>query len=74
MLNENIRTATAVAITDCELLALKRADFEKIAEVDPRLGFILMRNIATHIAGTLKKSSQDLLKLATAFSLAMGCE
>ena len=74
MLHNNIRSATVSAVNDCELLTLKRSVFEKLADDDARMGYIIIRNIAVNLSETLKKSSHDVIKLATAFSLVMKCE
>lgn len=74
LLHDNLRSATVTAVTDCQLLVLQNESFEKLAESDPLLGFLVMKNIAMNVADMLRNSSQDVLKLATAFSLVMKCE
>lgn len=74
LIDGGLRSATATALTECHLLTLSRDSFERLIQSDPLMGYILMKNIAVNIADMLKKSSQDVLKLATAFSLAMKCE
>ncbi|MDQ7824607.1 MAG: cyclic nucleotide-binding domain-containing protein [Candidatus Eremiobacteraeota bacterium] len=65
------RTATVTALTDCRFLVIERQDFERICESDFRLGYLLVRNIAEEICGRLKKTENDLLKITTAFSIAL---
>lgn len=72
LLSDLERSATITTDTDCELLELRRADFERIAQSDPALGFQLVRNLAVVLAERLRRTDIDVLKLTTALSLALG--
>ncbi|MDZ7339210.1 MAG: cyclic nucleotide-binding domain-containing protein [candidate division KSB1 bacterium] len=65
------RTATVRTLTSCKLGVLRRAQCIALCEQDPKLGFLLMRNIASALATRLDKANRDILKLTTAFSLAL---
>jgi len=65
------RTATVVAVTDCLLLEISKADFLKLAEENPRIGYKITRNIAELLCSRLRKAGEDTIKLTTALSLAL---
>ncbi len=65
------RTATVVALTDCLLWEISRADFQGLAEENPRLGYQITRNIAQLLCARLRKANEDTIKLTTALSLAL---
>jgi CRP/FNR family cyclic AMP-dependent transcriptional regulator len=72
LLSELDRSATITAESPCEILELRRDDFEHLAESDPVLGYQLIRNVAVVIAERLRRTDLDVLKLTTALSLALG--
>ena len=65
------RTATVVAVTDCLVLEISKADFLKLAEENPRIGYKITRNIAELLCSRLRKAGEDTIKLTTALSLAL---
>ena len=68
---DSLRTATVKAVGQCHLGMIKRDSFIKLCESDYELGYLLLMNIARTLAAHLEKTSQDVLKLTTAFSLAL---
>jgi CRP/FNR family transcriptional regulator, cyclic AMP receptor protein len=72
LLNEaSSRSATVKALTDCLVGIISRQDFMNLCQRDKELGFYLLFNIAKTLASRLEKTNQDVLKLTTAFSLAL---
>ncbi|MBI2886893.1 MAG: cyclic nucleotide-binding domain-containing protein [Chloroflexi bacterium] len=71
LLENSLRGATVTAESDCTLLALANADFERLCQEDPHLGYLVIRNMATQLSGRLRRTNQDVLKLSTALSLAL---
>ena len=71
LFEEGKRTATVVAVTDCLLLEISKADFLKLAEENPRIGYKITRNIAGLLCSRLRKAGEDTIKLTTALSLAL---
>ncbi|MBC7186507.1 MAG: cyclic nucleotide-binding domain-containing protein [Calditrichaeota bacterium] len=65
------RTATVRTLTESTLGLLRRKPCMTLCHEDPSLGFLLMRNIASTLATRLDKANKDILKLTTAFSLAL---
>jgi CRP-like cAMP-binding protein len=65
------RTATVVALTDCSLLEVTRANFMKFGEENPKIGYKITRNIAQMLCSRLRKADEDTVKLTTALSIAL---
>lgn len=65
------RTATVKAVDVCLLGIIHRQDFLELCEKDSALGYRLLLNIAKTLVDRLEKMNKDILKLTTAFSLAL---
>lgn len=65
------RSATISAVTDITLAFLSMKDLERLIDDDPHFGFLLFRNIASIIGHRLIRSNENIMKLTTAFSLAL---
>ena len=74
LFEQNKRTATVVALTDCWLLEISKADFLGLAEQNPRIGYKITRNIAQLLCSRLRKTDEDTIKLTTALSMALSRE
>lgn len=66
-----VRSASVVAETDCKLMVLKKEDFDRLCDAECDIGYRLIRNISEVICTMLRKSNNDVIKLATALSIAM---
>lgn len=71
LLENDVRSATVTTVTDCKLFVILRDDFNPLCENFPEIGYKILRNIAKTIAGRLRRTNQDVLKLTTALSLAL---
>lgn len=71
MISDLPRTASVVAEDNCRLLVLCRENFDKIGAQDPRAGYQIIKRICQQLCDLLDKSNSDVLKLATALSLAL---
>jgi len=71
MFGEMERSATVSALSDVKLGVLTQGDVRTLTERDPALGFHLFRNIGRKIASDLRRANRDILKLTTAFCLAL---
>lgn len=69
LLEEQKRTATIKAVTDCILYQIKKDDFLKLAEEDYELGYRILINLARIISARLRKADEDTIKLTTALSV-----
>ena len=68
---DSLRSATVRALQPCTVAVIKRKDLLQLCESDKEIGYYILRNIAKHLAENLEKANQDILKLTTAFSLAL---
>jgi CRP/FNR family transcriptional regulator, cyclic AMP receptor protein len=71
LFEQSKRTATVAALTDCLLLEISKADFLRLAEENPRIGYKITRNIAHLLCSRLRKADEDTIKLTTALSVAL---
>lgn len=69
---QDSRSASIVARTDCLLLELKRDDFIRLIESNPRLGVKILLNLSEFLINRLRQSSEDVVRLTTALSIALG--
>jgi len=67
----DMRSATITASTDCLLYEIKRDDFDNICKKNKTLGYKIIRKIAVTLCKHLRKGNQDILKLTTALSIAL---
>jgi CRP/FNR family transcriptional regulator, cyclic AMP receptor protein len=72
LLEESPRSATVRAATDCDLLELRREDFEKLVAGDTHLGYLLVRNVTSSLIQRLRRTDRDIIKLTAALSIALG--
>jgi len=71
MIDRGNRSASAASSTDCTLLEIKRADFLDLIEKRPQTGVKILRRIAELLASRVRQSSQDVIRLTTALSIAL---
>lgn len=72
LLTDHERSATVTAQTECEVLELRREDFDRLAREDLAFGYQVVRNIAGVLADRLRNTDHDVLKLTAALSLSLG--
>jgi len=66
-----LREASIRAVKKCLLAKIRKNQLLPLLEKDPGMGMIVYRNIAAELVSRLRKANKDILKLTTAFSLAM---
>jgi len=74
LLGNGERSATVKALTNCTLFEIKKDNFRYLCESEPRIGYIVLTNIALMLADYLRKTNEDVVKLTTALSLALSGE
>ncbi len=71
LLENSERSATVTAVHACEMLEIRKAEFERFCDENPEIGYLIVRNIAKLLSSRLRQTNKDILKLATALSLAL---
>ena len=71
LIGQDNRSASIIARTDCLFLEINRADFIKLIEAKPRLGVMILMRLSELLTNRLKQSSQDIIRLTTALSIAL---
>ncbi|RPJ09326.1 MAG: cyclic nucleotide-binding domain-containing protein [Spirochaetaceae bacterium] len=71
MFENDVRSATITAFTDCLLYEIQRSDFEAYCHENPVMGYKLISRIAVILCERVRKGNQDVLKLTTALSIAL---
>jgi CRP-like cAMP-binding protein len=69
LVSQDVRTATVRARTACTCWVLRRDDFLRLGEAEPRLGWAVLLAIARLLAERLKRTNQDVLRLFEALVL-----
>ncbi|MDD4871545.1 MAG: cyclic nucleotide-binding domain-containing protein [Kiritimatiellae bacterium] len=61
-LNNVPRSASVVALEDCEILELNGADFDKLVRKYPEIGLKVYKNIASELVDRLRRNNEELKK------------
>ena len=69
LLEEQRRTASVKAVTDCVMYEMKKDDFLKVAEEDYELGYRILLNLGRIVSARLRRADEDTVKLTTALSI-----
>ncbi len=72
LLEQDTRTATVTALTDCQLLELNYQDFLELIRHHPIMGVKLLLHLAQLLSRHLRKTNQDVVKLTTALAISLG--
>ncbi len=72
LLENEVRSATVTALTDCRLLELHREEFLSLVRRDPPMGIRLLLRLAQLLSRHLRKTNQDVVKLTTALAISLG--
>ena len=72
LLEQDTRSATVTALTDCRLLELNHQDFLELIRLDTAMGVKLMLHLAQLLSRHLRKTNQDVVKLTTALAISLG--
>lgn len=63
LMDNDFRSATVLAETDCECYVLTKTDFDALGNESPRIGLVITREIAKILSGRLRKSNQDVITI-----------
>jgi len=65
------REASIRALRPCEMVSMEKKALQAILEKNPQTGRVVYYNIARELVQRLRKANRDILKLTTAFTLAL---
>lgn len=60
LISDAPRSATCTALKDTTLYLLRREDFWKIVEKDPRIGVTVLKNLAWELADRIRETNKNL--------------
>ncbi len=63
LIDNDRRSATVTALTDCETLNFTRTNYLKLCEEDTYIGFKITFQIALRLGASLRKSSKDMITM-----------
>jgi CRP-like cAMP-binding protein len=72
LLEDETRSATVTASTDCVLLELHQKDFLDLIRHLPPMGVKLLLRLAQVLSAHLRKTNMDVVKLTTALAISLG--
>jgi len=72
LLEQDSRSATVTALSDCHLLELRRDDFLGFIRQHSVTGCKILLRLAQLLSRFLRKTDQDVVKLTTALAVALG--
>uniref|UniRef100_A0A7V4LCX3 Cyclic nucleotide-binding domain-containing protein n=1 Tax=Desulfobacca acetoxidans TaxID=60893 RepID=A0A7V4LCX3_9BACT len=72
LLENEVRSATVTALSDCVLLELKRDDLLDYIRQNSSTGCKILLRLAQLLSRYLRKTNQDVVKLTTALAIALG--
>jgi len=63
MMDDDVRSASVVAVTDCECFKIKKDDFEQLGDEDTNIGLYVTREIAKILSKRLRNANKDSITL-----------
>jgi CRP-like cAMP-binding protein len=66
LIDNDKRSASVVAKTDCDCLVINRKDFIKFGDENPEIGLTITRAIASQLSAKLRKATTDVVTLFSA--------
>ncbi len=66
LIDNDRRSATVIAKTDCECLVIKREKFIRFGNINPEVGLNVTRAIARQLSLMLRKTNADIITLFSA--------
>lgn len=63
LIDEDVRSASVIAETDCECFIMKKPDLDNLADKEPQICVHIYKEIAKILSSRLRKSSKDTITL-----------
>ncbi len=72
LLENEPRSATVTALTECSLMEMGREEFFQLIRQNSEMGCKILLRLAQLLSRYLRKTNQDMVKLTTAMAIALG--
>lgn len=66
LMDNDVRSASVLSVTETECYVINKLDFEKICEHNPKIGYLVMREIGRALSQRFRKSASDNMQLIEA--------
>ena len=71
LIDSDLRSATVLAVTDCDFLVTDRERFFGLLGADAALGVKLLLTLGRRMTATIRRNNSEVVKLTTALALAL---
>ncbi|MFH1538713.1 MAG: cyclic nucleotide-binding domain-containing protein, partial [bacterium] len=72
LIDDDVRSASVLADTDCECFVIKKSDFQKLADENHMIGYFVTQEIAKILSSRLRKAGEDTITLFEALVSEIG--
>ncbi len=72
LLEDEPRSATVTALTDCFLMEMSRKDFMDLIKHNSEMGCKILLRLSQMLSKYLRKTNQDMVKMTSAMAIALG--
>jgi CRP-like cAMP-binding protein len=66
LMDNDVRSASVFALTPVECFSIRKTDFERVCESEPRIGYYVIKEIVKSLTRHLRKTTQDSVNLISA--------
>ena len=66
LIDNDVRSASVYALNDLECFVFNKTDFERLAEENPKIGYVITKEIAKSLSTRLRKETLDKINLIDA--------
>ncbi len=66
LMDNDLRSASVIAVNDCECYVINKDDFDKLCKNNPEIGYYIIKEIAVSLSSKFRKITQDNVNLIDA--------
>lgn len=71
LIENDVRSATVIALTECKLLELKKDRFHELITKNPQMGIKILFRLSQMLSQRLRKTGEEVVKLTTALAISL---
>jgi len=71
LIDNDVRSATVTALTDCRLLELGKDRFYELVHQNPKMGIKILWRLSQMLSQRLRQTGNEVVKLTTALAIAL---